>query len=92
MKIKGTIRLPGTNLDVQIADEDELVEQQAIILSVRVADMPDSIVPAEKVACAACEEDVWLSKKASVPMYKRGLVVMCMQCVMKMEESQDNRA
>lgn len=75
--------------DIEIKSEEELVEQNAIILAMPVALMPTTPVPSVVVQCVTCEQDVWLSERASKPMYDKGLKAMCMTCVGKMKPGHD---
>jgi len=75
--------------EIKIASEEEMIEQNAIILAMPVSMMPETPVPSVVVQCVTCEQDVWLSEKASKPMYDKGLKAMCLTCVGKMKTGHD---
>uniref|UniRef100_A0A6M3MG64 Uncharacterized protein n=1 Tax=viral metagenome TaxID=1070528 RepID=A0A6M3MG64_9ZZZZ len=59
-----------------------MAEEDAIFVASRVSDLPTPYVPAFKVPCSVCGEDVWISE--DMEKYWSQMKIFCTVCALKL--------
>lgn len=58
-----------------------MTEEETVYVASRVSDLPSSYVPAFKVPCSICSEDVWISE--NMEKYWSTMKIVCTVCALK---------
>jgi len=57
------------------------MDEDAVYVASRVADLPSSYIPSFKVPCSICGEDVWIDE--NMEKYWSKMKIVCTDCALK---------